>query len=148
MIETTPFIDRLFKKFNDIDGNSKPSKESSDRFNTYSDEEDDDGDRNFKHRRQRSESRDRTDMPEQMKRRYPDDNAQPSAKYFRSNNSDDRRNPYNIPSGNYSSYDRGRGRGGNRGNIGSNRPMSKPPMCRDYIGKKNLYSLLEYEHLN
>ncbi|RCH94506.1 hypothetical protein CU097_010822 [Rhizopus azygosporus] len=133
--QTTPFIDRLFKKFNDIDGNSKPSKESSDRFNTYSDEEDDDGDRNFKHRRQRSESRDRTDMPEQMKRRYPDDNAQPSAKYFRSNNSDDRRNPYNIPSGSYSSYDRGRGRGGNRGNIGSNRPMSKPPMCRDYIEK-------------
>lgn len=138
-VETAPFIDRLFVKLNS--NNKKAPKEPSDRFNAYSDEEDDDGDRNFKHRRQRSEPRDdRTDFSEQNKRRYADENPQYSNKHFRGNNGDDRRNPYNIPSGatgGYSSYDRGRGRAGaGRGYSGPNRAGTKPPMCRDYIGKQ------------
>ncbi|KAG0744708.1 hypothetical protein G6F57_007813 [Rhizopus arrhizus] len=136
--QTAPFIDRLFIKLNS--NNKKAPKEPSDRFNAYSDEEDDDGDRNFKHRRQRSEPRDdRTDFSEQNKRRYADENPQYSNKHFRGNNGDDRRNPYNIPSGatgGYSSYDRGRGRAGaGRGYSGPNRAGTKPPMCRDYIEK-------------
>lgn len=126
-LETTPFIDRLFMKLNSSNG-SRSTRESSDRFNAYSDEEDDDGDRNFKHRRQRSEGRDRADYSEQNKRRYVDDDQQQNNKYYRSNHGDDRRNQF-------SSFDRGRGRG-SRGYVSVSRPFSKPPMCRDYMGKQ------------
>ncbi|RCH90332.1 hypothetical protein CU098_007575, partial [Rhizopus stolonifer] len=124
--QTTPFIDRLFMKLNSSNG-SRSTRESSDRFNAYSDEEDDDGDRNFKHRRQRSEGRDRADYSEQNKRRYVDDDQQQNNKYYRSNHGDDRRNQF-------SSFDRGRGRG-SRGYVSVSRPFSKPPMCRDYMEK-------------
>ncbi|KAI9263780.1 hypothetical protein BY458DRAFT_587720 [Sporodiniella umbellata] len=125
--QTTPFIDRLFTKLNS--NSSKPTSQPE-AFGSYSDEEDDDGDRNFKHRRQRSEAR--TDIPEQTKRRYPDDNTHSSNKHFRSNN-DDRKPPYNASSGGYSAFDRGRGRGNGRANLG--RGTTKLPMCRDYIEK-------------
>ncbi|KAI9277388.1 hypothetical protein BY458DRAFT_585363 [Sporodiniella umbellata] len=130
--QTAPFIDRLFRKLSN-NGNSKPPREASDRFNAYSDEEDDDGDRNFKHRRQRSEGRNRSDYSEQNKRRYTDESQYQNTKFFRTNNNDERRGQYQPPS--QFSSDRGRGRGGYRGNVGMNRPFSKPPMCRDYIEK-------------
>lgn len=131
-VETTPFIDRLFTKLNS--DNHRLSKES-DRFNSYSEDEDEDGDRSFKHRRQRSETRDRLDNPEQTKRRYADETTYNSNKHFRSNNTD-RKTSYNVPSGpvgGYSAFDRGRGRGNIRGHMG--RGLTKPPMCRDYMGK-------------
>ncbi|CAO3688210.1 unnamed protein product [Rhizopus stolonifer] len=130
--QTTPFIDRLFRKLNS--DNHRLPKES-DRFSAYSEDEDEDGDRSFKHRRQRSETRDKSDNPEQTKRRYADETTYNSNKHFRSNNAD-RRTSYNVPSGpvgGYSAFDRGRGRGNSRGHMG--RGLTKPPMCRDYMEK-------------
>ncbi|KAI8877398.1 hypothetical protein K501DRAFT_260452 [Backusella circina FSU 941] len=141
-VETMPFIDRLFAKINE----GQPSEQqSSGRFHDYSDEEDD-GDRNFKHRRQRSESReDRTNIMDQdrTKRRYQDDNNSNgggATKYFR--NDDYRRGgPPSGPASMYNGYDNrsargGRGRGGgSRGGGMMGRTGQPRAQCRDYNEK-------------
>ena len=126
--------------------------ERSRRLSDYSDEEDD-GDRNFKHRRPRSEARDDSrysrssaDDRHQYKRHLPHDNYN---RHSRNNNDDYRTGPNSVPRAPASMYDhrqqqqqqqehRGSGpsggsRSGYRNNMGSGRPTR--PLCRDYNGK-------------
>jgi RNA-binding protein 26 len=139
-----PFINRLFAKIKGTDSNANvPS--SHDRFNEFSDDEDD-GDRNFKHRRQRSNSRDEQ-QDRGSKRRLPEQDNQngSSNKYFRAGaNEDSKRsnnNPNSIPitgyNGGHFDNNRGRGassRGGRGGRGGSNMNRGSRPQCRDYNG--------------
>lgn len=136
-LETDPFIERLFAKIKGQNDNAEQVSSNKERFNEFSDEEDD-GDRNFKHRRQRSESQELKDRSS-YKRRLDDDprDSGNSSKYQRN---DDRRNP-NSSSSIPMAYDRG-GRGGSRGMRGGgrgagnmNRGQSRA-QCRDYNGKK------------
>lgn len=154
-LETGPFIDRLFKELG-YESNDKQQSDSqperSRRLSDYSDEEDD-GDRNFKHRRPRSEARDDSrysrssaDDRHQYKRHLPHDNYN---RHSRNNNDDYRTGANSVPRAPASMYDhrqqqqqqqehRGSGpsggsRSGYRNNMGSGRPTR--PLCRDYNGK-------------
>lgn len=136
IVETMPFIDRLFNKINNSNEvpAAVPTSTTTDRFD-LSDEEDDD--RNFKHRRQRSpEEQDRGNN----KRRLQDDNNNNagSSKYYRSSE-DNRRPGYNN-----NGYDNrgGRGgynnRGGRGGRGGGNNMNRSRPQCRDYNGRSGM----------
>ncbi|KAI8378799.1 hypothetical protein EDC96DRAFT_604465 [Choanephora cucurbitarum] len=144
--QTMPFIDRLFAKINgneiSQDNGNASGRNNDSRFRgDYSDEEDD-GDRNFKHRRQRSNSRDEhQERDYSYKRRYDDDhhNSGNQSKYQRSSN------PNSIPvSGGYNtpSYDSrsrsntsSRGMRGGSNNAGRNQRGQSRPQCRDYNEK-------------
>ncbi|KAI8375161.1 hypothetical protein BD560DRAFT_327017 [Blakeslea trispora] len=143
--QTMPFINRLFAKINGNEnsqdnGNASGRNHESRFRGDYSDEEDD-GDRNFKHRRQRSNSRDEQQERDfSYKRRYEDDygNSGHQNKYQRSSN------PNSIPvSGSYNapSYDaRNRSNTSSRGmrggsNTARNQRGQMRPQCRDYNEK-------------
>ncbi|KAI7896574.1 uncharacterized protein EV154DRAFT_491488 [Mucor mucedo] len=163
--QTMPFINRLFSKINGQSASATTTNTTTaaatavvpslppttDRFNDFSDDEDD-GDRNFKHRRQRSESQEDGDRG--SKRRMNDDpSSSLGSKYYRTNTSsnDERRpNPNNIPvTGGFNGHhfdnnNRARGGSGTGGNMG--RPGVNPrmhnmnrgqnrPQCRDYNEK-------------
>ncbi|CEP09278.1 hypothetical protein [Parasitella parasitica] len=131
--QTIPFIDRLFAKINgsnssnDLVAASSSNNTSKERFPDFSDEEDD-GDRNFKHRRQRSNSPEEHSSRSYSKRRYDDDNGNSNSKYPRY---DDRRS---NPSAGYNRNGRGALRGGSRNGSGMSRGQNKP-QCRDYNEK-------------
>ncbi|KAI9278659.1 hypothetical protein BDA99DRAFT_492805 [Phascolomyces articulosus] len=154
--QTGPFIDRLFKELG-YDTNDKPAPpttERSRRLSDYSDDEDD-GDRNFKHRRPRSEARDEgrysrssttttSDDRHHYKRHVPHDHY----RHSRNNNDGYRTGANSIPRGPAAMDDhrqspssqqqdqyRGPGSGsrpGYRNNMGG-RPTR--PLCRDYNEK-------------
>ncbi|KAI9499232.1 hypothetical protein BDB00DRAFT_795946 [Zychaea mexicana] len=161
--QTGPFIDRLFKELgydsNDKHDSNNDSRapERSRQASDYSDEEDD-GDRNFKHRRPRSEAA--RDNDGRYSRSSGDDrhyNSSGSSRDRRhvsdgyggsrhSRNEGYRTGSNSIPRGPAAMYDRrqqhlsslpphrgpggGGGRGGYRGDISGGRPMR--PLCRDY----------------
>lgn len=141
-LETEPFIDRLFAKMNNDTPSKAPSPKNNDRYNDLSEDEED-GDRNFKHRRQRSESREDPQRGSQ-KRRYDDDHSYNNNKHQRN---DDRRNPNTVPmgghNGQYASRGNPRGMRGGRNNNGMGR--TGKPQCRDYNGKnQHLIFIIRY----
>ncbi|KAI8994889.1 hypothetical protein BDB01DRAFT_774444 [Pilobolus umbonatus] len=148
--QTIPFIDRLFAKLSGT-SSSETTAGTTDRFEVYSDEEED-GDRNFKHRRQRSGSREEH-KDDRHKRRLPDDeNTGSSNKFVRGEDYSNRRTSSNSSSGSFmyntmnpntnnthnhnsQPFD-GRGRGrGNRGRGGMMNRGQPRPQCRDYNEK-------------
>lgn len=169
LVETLPFIDRLFKTLGYDE--SQPSENTSERnppsdqypsrrrLSDYSDDEDD-GDRNFKHRRPRTETREDTRYSRHhaeerhQKRRYPDNgHGYGSNKQLRG---DDYRGARGgaagIPQGpaamysgsSQQQYDSNRGRGGGRGYRGemTNTTNRQRPLCRDYNGNFGACSYL------
>ncbi|KAI9476019.1 MAG: hypothetical protein EXX96DRAFT_575465 [Benjaminiella poitrasii] len=139
--QTIPFIDRLFAKIKG-DGQAKQSSNKDEHFADLSEDEDD-GDRNFKHRRQRAESKEEHGRSSSNKRRLDDENsANNTSKYQRGDERRSNMNPNSIPVAGYNTptYDgnrggRGAGRGirggrGGQGGMGRSRPQ-----CRDYNEK-------------
>ncbi|KAI7901497.1 uncharacterized protein BX663DRAFT_544230 [Cokeromyces recurvatus] len=144
--QTLPFIDRLFAKIKG-DDSSKQSSNKDEHFADLSDDEDD-GDRNFKHRRQRAESREECSRGGSSKRRLDDEcsvNNTNTNKYQRADERRSNMNPNSIPVTGYGApaYDNnrnGRGasrsvRGGRGGSGGIARNQGNRPQCRDYNEK-------------
>ncbi|KAG0162606.1 hypothetical protein DFQ30_001652 [Apophysomyces sp. BC1015] len=98
VLETGPFLDRLFQE---IEREKEGFVEKAPRLSDYSEDEDD-GDRNFKHRRPRSQ------VEDAKRRLTADSNEQPPQKYSRGEGA-------------------GRGRG-----MGRMYGMERRPRCRDY----------------
>ncbi|KAI8087958.1 uncharacterized protein B0P05DRAFT_530835 [Gilbertella persicaria] len=131
--QTIPFIDRLFAKIN-----NSTKKSGEERFRgDYSDEEDD-GDRNFKHRRQRSDSRDE-EHERSYKRRsddYEHNGSHHHTKYQRGSGA----SPNSIPVSGYNSPSYDARRGPNHRTVRGGRPTTggrgqTRPQCRDYNEK-------------
>lgn len=139
-IETVPFINRLFKELGYDNTGSRESRteehQSRRRLSDYSDEEDD-SDRNFKHRRPRYSSRDdsrhmRHSDDRHSRRRYGDNNNGygSSNNRYRDEGYRSHRDDHQMYQSRQDNRERGRS---SRREIG----RSGKPLCRDYNGKQH-----------